>query len=50
MFEGIFNKMLRREVRQYRCEGCSYIFSKPQKECPHCKGRLVEVVGKIENK
>lgn len=50
MFQGFFGKMLHRAVRQYRCEQCRYIFSKPHEQCPHCKGRLVEVIGKIENK
>ena len=50
MFRGFLNKMLHPIVRQYRCEKCTYIFSKPHNECPNCKGRLVEVIGKIENK
>lgn len=50
MLRNFLNKMLHPIVKQYRCEKCSYIFNKPKPECPYCKGRLVEVIGTIENK
>lgn len=50
MLDRIWNKMLHPIVKQYRCERCTYIFNKPKEACPHCGGKVVEVLGKIENK